>query len=100
MANCQRVGKLAVAGAGPEPPFRNVPMYVLVLMAPADTLRIASMATYYFSSIDVIFALRGRCATEVVVDLRMAIHILFGAGQRMSIEGHALVMPMPATGSI
>ena len=48
-------------------------MYVLVLMAPADTLRIASMATYYFSSIDIIFALRGRCATEVVVDLRMAI---------------------------
>ena len=45
VANCQRVGKLAVAARD-----RNLHlfMYVLVLMAPADTLRIASMATYYF----------------------------------------------------
>ena len=56
---------LAVAGAGPGPPFIY---YVLVLMAPTDTLRIAQMASV-FSSIDVILALRGRCATEVVVDL-------------------------------
>ena len=54
VANCQRVGAQINAGRGGGGTGTSIIYYVLVLMAPADTLRVAQMAS------DVILALRGR----------------------------------------